>query len=730
MGDEDTSRLRKLAYDRETKRLERRAYLSEVNALRTQVTALTHSLFALRGTFVTWQDVAAELRHSCETSRAQNQQLRTSVEHYQRLAAHLHSWLETMTPGSLVPRLSPQPWPEISLSAHEDIRAIGFSWLAQQLSCAAAQHLAPSYFPHLNEDSVKVEWGRKGRKFIYQRVLKGLPEVVASALWTLHHNVPGANVTRFASETHETSQVLHSSSTGNQECQSYIQVEDTTSSGPSIRRIFMVRLIERGGLVLAHRTIAFDEAMPRDAIQLESAQEWHQVIDLGNCRVLHRCVAYTEPRRRFATIAEYMHALYPAQYALAEATGGNVSSAAWDAHLHRVMLTHGIACARQTFERLDAILGEMLRRSCNKREQARLRRLAHDREAKRQARTAYIAESSQLQTTVKNLTHQLYKLRGTLLPWKEIAAELRYTSELSCLTNRQLKAQVTYYRALAYRLDMWMRQMQPSVLTRGLAFNAWRDVYLASDPQMRALGLSWTAQQLLHSAEAHLAPALFPHAHEDSIKVEWGRKGRKFIFQKLITGTKEDAAKTLWSLNRASGNHILPGKSVPDGVVQILEASTDGSQRLSYAREEFMEAHGPSVEHVVHLRVEEKDRILIALRTIAQDANFAPRVCRQSCREWNEMRDLGNGTCLVRSVVIAEPSWEYETITEYMQALHEHEYERAVATNKGIEEGSLAWDQYLHRVMLTLGIASSRHYFAFHDKILQHVQANPELYTY
>ncbi|KDO20030.1 hypothetical protein SPRG_14178 [Saprolegnia parasitica CBS 223.65] len=377
---------------------------------------------------------------------------------------------------------------------------------------------------------------------------------------------------------------------------------------------------------------------------------------------------------------------------------------------------------------------------------ARLRRLAHDREAKRAARSAYIAESTQLQTTVKALTHQLYRIRGTLVPWKEVAAELRHMSDVAVLTNRQLQHQVLYYRQLAVRLDTWIQRMQPPTIAAGLAFDAWRDVYLASDKETRAMGLSWITKQLFHASEAHTAPSLFPHAIEDSVKVEWGRRGRQFIFQKVIAGSMQDAAKTLWSLNRAEGNHIVPGKQIPDGLVHVLHATEENSQRVSYAREEFMEAFGPSVEHVLHLRVIKKDRILIMARTIAQDAAFAPRVVRQSCREWygfngrkttllsmrrNEIRDIGNGQSLVRSVVFAEPAAAYETMTEYVLDLFPLEYERALAMRKDdMVVGSLEWENYLHRFMLTLGVACSRHYFAFFDKILGDVQDRPHLYSF
>ncbi|EQC36624.1 hypothetical protein SDRG_06064 [Saprolegnia diclina VS20] len=70
-------------------------------------------------------------------------------------------------------------------------------------------------------------------------------------------------------------------------------------------------------------------------------------------------------------------------------------------------------------------------------------------------------------------------------------------------------------------------------------------------------------------------------------------------------------------------------------------------------------------------------------------------------------------------------------MTEYVHDLFPHEYERAVAMRKdGMAVGSLEWENYLYRFMLTLGIACSRHYFAFFDKILDDVQDRPHLYSF
>lgn len=81
----------------------------------------------------------------------------------------------------------------MTLPRHEDIRHIGFHWLAQQLLTAAEANLAPSFFPQTHEDSIKVEWGRKGRKFIFQKVLQASSAMVSRAIWAMN----GAEGPRF-----------------------------------------------------------------------------------------------------------------------------------------------------------------------------------------------------------------------------------------------------------------------------------------------------------------------------------------------------------------------------------------------------------------------------------------------------------------------------------------------------------------------------------------------------
>ncbi|KDO20032.1 hypothetical protein SPRG_14180 [Saprolegnia parasitica CBS 223.65] len=351
MGDDaNTPRARKLAHDRDAKRLQRQAYIDEVSALRQSILDLTRQLYVLRGTLVAWQDVAHELHHVSEVTRLENQQLHDQVAQYRRLANHLHDWIRTMTPSTDGARLSPSPWPEVTLPRHEDIRHIGFRWLAQQLLTAAEANLAPSFFPQTHEDSIKVEWGRKGRKFIFQKVLHAPSAMVSRAIWAMNGAEGPRSLTAF--DDHEPRvQVLHAETNDTHQL-SYIQ---ESLGNIVVQRVFHVRIFLDERTVIAHRTIASDEALqPYD--HDESFQEW-----CGFANFLVR--PHGQSIRlfvgvRFSSLAAYMQTLYPAQYALALANedGHSEGSPSWEPYLHRVMLTYGIACARQCFEVLERVL--------------------------------------------------------------------------------------------------------------------------------------------------------------------------------------------------------------------------------------------------------------------------------------------------------------------------------------------------------------------------------------
>ncbi|KDO18710.1 hypothetical protein SPRG_15992 [Saprolegnia parasitica CBS 223.65] len=200
--------------------------------------------------------------------------------------------------------------------------------------------------------------------------------------------------------------------------------------------------------------------------------------------------------------------------------------------------------------------------SATTRSAARERQLLADRLSKRKARLAYVAERSSLQSAVEALTLRYFAIKGTLLPWHDIVVALRESSDASLLENCALRTEATKTNAIVQRLRQWFQTMEapqrlPGYLSRGAVL----DVTLVAEPSTRRLGYDWISKQLYHGTSVQLSPRLFPYVYEDSIKVEWGVRGRKLVLQKVIQASQEVVAKALWAVNRAVATEAFP---VPD----------------------------------------------------------------------------------------------------------------------------------------------------------------------
>ncbi|OQR92426.1 hypothetical protein THRCLA_08705 [Thraustotheca clavata] len=450
---------------------------------------------------------------------------------------------------------------------------------------------------------------------------------------------------------------------------------------------------------------------------------------IGDGKSILRAVHITEPRNVFSSITDYIKTLYPTIYAdaLVNFTSADSEIPPLEQYLRRAMLANGIVYAKNYLTYLDEMVAYVEETMSSKsNDPNRLRKLAYDRDTKRVQRKAYLKEVDELRKSIVTMTRKIYEIRGTLLPWKDIAAELRHGSEVSWIQNHQLRSQVSHVSRLAGLLQAWINQMELQNSCYPLSANKWPDISLSKQKDIRAVGFMWLTKQLIGATDAYLDPSNFPYTHEDSIKVDWGYEGRKFTFQKVFQATPEQVAKTIWSVNRASGNHILPSRTAPDGIVQVLHAAEERNQRISYVHEQFDQ----STQRVFHVRVYQSDRIVIAYRTIAYDEALEPHTHNESFQEWNEIRDIGNGVCLHRSMVFTEPRKQYNSLEEYMKELYPDVYMSATNTNYPHTIGSAAWDQYLHRTLVSHGIAIARSYYQFVARVLEHVQAYPNLYSY
>ncbi|KDO18707.1 hypothetical protein SPRG_15988 [Saprolegnia parasitica CBS 223.65] len=337
--------------------------------------------------------------------------------------------------------------------------------------------------------------------------------------------------------------------------------------------------------------------------------------------------------------------------------------------------------------------------------EVRRRRLAYDREAKRVARQTYLCERDHLAATITRLTHQLYALRGTLLPWKEVAAALDSTRETTCNVNEDLRRQVTEYGTVAQQLHAWVAAMHPAT---GLgSASPWHAVTLSSDAYVRRVGFAWIGKQLRHAADAQLPPSLFPsQPTDDDVRIEWDMAGRRLIKQKVIRGRRQDVAKALWIVNGATASGL---RGTPMDVEIVYRDGPD-SDRLHYVQERY---RGKLI-HVLHKSVDEGDRTLSMFRTIACDALRPTPAPDETFQEWNEIRQLSPEACLLRSVCVLQPVAAYDSMAAYARSLFPDVY-RAVAGSASPE----ILEACVERALRTRTLRQTEDYFANVTAVLE-----------
>ncbi|EQC37465.1 hypothetical protein SDRG_05068 [Saprolegnia diclina VS20] len=368
--------------------------------------------------------------------------------------------------------------------------------------------------------------------------------------------------------------------------------------------------------------------------------------------------------------------------------------------------------------------------STTTRSAARERQLLADRLSKRKARLAYVAERNLLQSAIEALTLRYFAIKGTLLPWRDIALALRETSEGSLLENHALHIEVTKADVLVQRLRRWFQTMEtperlPGYLSRGASL----DVTLVAEASTRQLGYDWVAKQLYHGTSAQLSPRLFPCVYEDSIKVEWGVRGRKLVVQKVIQASQEVVAKALWAANCASATEAFPIPGIQCGGMQVLHDEVTSSERCSYVLETSGEIHDHCLK-VFHKRFKDDDRIIIAYRTISLDeAHPGPRD-PEEYQEWNEIRRISANSCLVRTVNHLEPRQAFASVLDYVETLYPKLYHRCVAEYATQLADASSLEQYMNRFLLQRAAWIATDHFEHLDRTVDSVLAQPDCFHY
>ncbi|OQR88627.1 hypothetical protein THRCLA_10197 [Thraustotheca clavata] len=668
MAGSDSRHQRRRTRDREAKRIAREKYIHEYDQLVEMANQLTLQYYSIRGTKLPWKEVMEALRLGAEDSIEENKELREKIEHYCTLAKQLHHWINQMEKiNRPLPSSTETMWQNAYLSKDPQIRNIGYDWIAKQMHYAAIARIDPSNFPFTKEDSIKAECSPRGRKLTIQRIVPGNAVEAATALWIVNRASPECE--------HYPTSILNSN------VQSiYHQIDEndelsyvTESYQNCVANIFHRRFTEPDRILIAYRTIREDELYSSQNISV-GVQEWNEVRQISNTHSVIRTISITEHYDPYESMTDLMQNRYPELYAksIAELPQNN----SIEDHLYRVMQVTGHAIAKTYFTLLDETLGNI--KQCNPLGQSscphesscifqfemstdnalvrQQQKRERDRIQKQQEREKYLAEREKLLACVKALTKEYYKIRDTLLPWKDIATSLQEETQVSLEDNKRLLWECAYYRQLTTRLENWVHQ---ATTTNVQPLNQ-SSIYLPIDPDIRQVGYDWITLQMQATAEVELDPKRFPFTHEDFVKVDWGLSGGKLISQKVVTGTLEETVKALWLIIDASPDQ-RPRHF--QSLTEWLDIGVSDGSIVSYVRSTI---HS-QMHNLIHRRFDDMNRTVIVSRTIHNDDlhPIPDQTVSHSIQEWNEVRPIEFNRCLVRTVTIDEPNPSFQSYRDY-----------------------------------------------------------------
>ncbi|EQC38851.1 hypothetical protein SDRG_03809 [Saprolegnia diclina VS20] len=150
MDAEDAALLHKKAkkrmYDRR-QQMKKRAELSRLQALVTDLEGQSEKLQYLRKGLLPWKDVAIALSRESMLAIDANVSLKQNIRHYERLAAHLSKWVYDMTAISRAPPSLAIACRQTSLPMRDASRHLGFDWITRQLYFNMPRFLDESKLP-------------------------------------------------------------------------------------------------------------------------------------------------------------------------------------------------------------------------------------------------------------------------------------------------------------------------------------------------------------------------------------------------------------------------------------------------------------------------------------------------------------------------------------------------------------------------------------------------------
>ncbi|OQR84627.1 hypothetical protein ACHHYP_13107 [Achlya hypogyna] len=290
-------RERKRVRDRRAKQAARERLLAESAALQASIVEMTATLEALRlrsqrPCLLPWTQVALSLEVARSHSASLTNSLQRHVAAQTKLAQALYTWLESMprAPSGLA------AWRDVRLPLDDDVRRVGYDWIAAQMLHTTDHHVAPEAFPHANDDFISASWGLEGGKVFTQFVLDGSVDEVVTAAWAFSQALPTIlNATRGG-----VTNVFHNKAPTREVCYNREAFPTITTNG------FYTAFRRAHDVVMHYRTVRHDDAFPILGPTLEhDIQEWNVIRAISPSQCILRAVDIYQPCLAYESMEAY-----------------------------------------------------------------------------------------------------------------------------------------------------------------------------------------------------------------------------------------------------------------------------------------------------------------------------------------------------------------------------------------------------------------------------------------
>ncbi|KAF0719746.1 Aste57867_818 [Aphanomyces stellatus] len=286
-------------------------------------------------------------------------------------------------------------------------------------------------------------------------------------------------------------------------------------------------------------------------------------------------------------------------------------------------------------------------------------RTAAARERQRAHRRKVLATAMSLRHQIDALEDVVHDLQAeasqstcastSLLPWKDIASELRIDTQLLQAQRAALKGQVKAYDKLILDMKRWLVMQQTPFYPQLQSLATWRNVTLTASPDARTLEKAWITLHMFHQTELVFREHGFPAVGssdidwiEGDISFDQDDSYRFRLRAQKTLGIPADVVATAIDKNLSSC-FLLDG---PDTTESNVTKEVDDATTLHH----LIIKDGECV-HLLARTFCSTDRIVFVAQQILEDESFSHSFRMRRRQIWNEYNRLpGTDTWTYRSL--------------------------------------------------------------------------------